>query len=368
MKTAVIFGAGGQDGSYLAEYLITQNYKVIGVTRRSSVNTLGRLDEAGLLNNPNFSIEEGDITDYSSVTGIMKTYHPDECYNLAAQSHVGTSFKQPLLTFQVDAVGVLNILEAIRMESPKTRFYQASTSELFGDNFDENEDGEKYQDEDTEFAPRSPYAVAKIAAHELVHTYRESYGLHASCGILFNHESPRRGENFVTRKITKWLGEFEHWNSQEFYTVGRLFIADDMIGSGYPASHGPSLFPKLRLGNIKAYRDWGHAKDYVRGMHMMLQQDKPEDFVIATGEAHSVEDFLEIAFSHFDLDWKKFVVTDPLFFRPAEVPYLRGNPRRAKFILGWQPEVSFKQLVEEMVIYDYERAKAKYTKGHPQKL
>jgi GDPmannose 4,6-dehydratase len=256
----------------------------------------------------------------------------------------------------MDAMGVLHILEAIRQCSPKTRFYQASTSEMFGYSIEgQTMPGGSikfYQDENTVMLPQSPYGVAKLSAHHLVRIYRSAYGLYACAGILFNHESPRRGENFVTRKITKWLGEFDKWGDQEFYTVGRLVKNPDCISYGKPKSRLPEEFPKLRLGNIKAYRDWGHAKDYVRAMWMMLQAEKADDFVISTGETHSVEDFLKVAFDKYGLDYEEFIVIDPKFYRPAEVEYLCGHANKARRELGWKPEISFEQLVEEMVLSD----------------
>ena len=327
MKTAVVFGVTGQDGSYLTDLLLSKDYRVIGVARRSSVDTTERLNQN--IENTDFTIVEGDITDGFCVSDIINKYEPDEVYNLAAQSHVGTSFKQPTLTWDVTGGGCLNILEAIRV-SPRVddiRFYQASSSEMFGKNFTLTDDG-KYQDEDTAFMPQSPYAIAKLAAHHLVRNYRDSYGIHASSGILFNHESERRGENFVTRKITKWIGRF--------------------VGSGRDKD-----FPKLGLGNLQARRDWGHAKDYVRGMWLMLQQDEPDDYVIATGETHSVEEFLEYAFEHAGLgDWNQYVYIDPEFFRPAEVDYLLGNPAKAAEKLGWRPRIKFEELAQRMVEAD----------------
>ena len=377
MKKAVIFGVTGQDGSYLADLLLEEGYSVVGVARRSSVDTTERLDQN--IKNVNFTLVEGDITDGFCVSDIINKYEPDEVYNLAAQSHVGTSFKQPTLTWDVTAGGCLNILEAIRVSprSEEIRFYQASSSEMFGKNFtsvpiSEDSVGDslvktetgvsylKYQDENTAFIPQSPYAIAKLAAHHLVRNYRDSYGLHASNGILFNHESERRGENFVTRKITKWIGRFLAWEKQNsplpppFCRFGtseediympreRMYL--DMIKT--PA------FPKLRLGNLKARRDWGHAKDYVRGMWLMLQQDEPDDYVIATGETHSVEEFLEHAFRHAGLgNWNQYVYIDPEFFRPAEVDYLLGNPSKAAAKLGWRPEIKFEELAQKMVEAD----------------
>jgi len=327
MKTAVVFGVTGQDGSYLTDLLLSKDYRVIGVARRSSVDTTERLDEN--IKNVNFTLIEGDITDGFCVSDIINKYEPEEVYNLAAQSHVGTSFKQPTLTWDVTGGGCLNILEAIRV-SPRVddiRFYQASSSEMFGKNFTLTDDG-KYQDENTAFMPQSPYAIAKLAAHHLVRNYRDSYGIHASSGILFNHESERRGENFVTRKITKWIGKF--------------------VASGKDEN-----FPKLRLGNLQARRDRGHAKDYVRGMWRMLQQEEPDDYVIATGETHSVEEFLECSFGYAGIDnWSEYVYIDPEFFRPAEVDYLLGNPSKARRKLGWEPEIKFRRLAELMTEAD----------------
>ena len=257
---------------------------------------------------------------------------PTEVYNLAAQSHVGTSFKQPLYTTQVNIEGPLNFLEAIRLLSPTTKFYQASTSEMFGKNYDMF-GGTKYQQETTPFVPQSPYAVAKLAAHEMVRIYRDSYDLFACCGILFNHESERRGENFVTRKITKWIGEF--------------------VASGQDED-----FPALRLGNLDAHRDWGHAQDYVEAMYMMLQQDEPEDYVIATSETHSVREFLTEAFNEIGIThFEPYVVIDPEFYRPCEVDWLLGHTGKAREKLGWRPKVSFQELVQRMVRSDIDAAR-----------
>lgn len=324
-KKALIFGVSGQDGSYLAELLLEKGYEVTGVTRRVSVSTTERINH--IL--PKINIAEGDITDGFSVNKLISEYEPDEIYNLAAQSHVGTSFKQPSLTWDITAGGVLNILEAIRYSPRKDdiRFYQASSSEMFGKNYDEIA-MKKYQDENTEFIPQSPYAIAKLAAHHLVRNYREGYGIHGSCGILFNHESERRGENFVTRKITKWIGEFVK-------------------------SERDTEFPNLRLGNLDAKRDWGHAEDYVNAMWLMLQQEKADDYVVATGETYSVRDFLDAAFSRVGIeDWSDLVVIDPRFYRPAEVDHLLGIPIKAEKCLGWERKVSFNDLVHRMVDSD----------------
>lgn len=333
MKKVLIFGITGQDGSYLAELLLEKGYSVTGVTRRVSVPTLDRISH--IL--PKIKIVEGDITDAFSVSNVIKDEEPDEVYNLAAQSHVGTSFKQPSLTWDITAGGVLNILEAIRYSSRKDqiRFYQASSSEMFGKNFTTTKgryEDIKYQDEETDFVPQSPYAIAKLAAHHLVRNYRDGYGIHGSCGILFNHESERRGEKFVTRKITKWIGEF--------------------VASGMDTE-----FPALRLGNLDAKRDWGHAEDYVNAMWLMLQQETPDDYVIATGETYSVRDFLDVAFARVGIeDWSSLVVIDPEFYRPAEVDHLLGIPKKAEKQLRWQRSVSFKDLANRMVDHDVKEA------------
>ena len=364
---AIIFGITGQDGSYLAELLLEKGYEVVGITRRVSVDTLQRISH--IL--PQIKIVEGDITDAFNVSNVIKEEEPDEIYNLAAQSHVGTSFKQPSLTWDVTAGGVLNILEAIRYSGRKEniKFYQASSSEMFGKNYtskkvpsralenvlgsifvdDIDSEGvseeKKYQNEETPFMPQSPYAIAKLAAHHLVRNYRDSYGIFACSGILFNHESERRGEKFVTRKITKWIGEFKNWAMECGYTTPNF--------DGDYICCNDSRMPKLRLGNLDAKRDWGHAEDYVRGMWQMVQHDNPDDFVIATGETYSVRQFLDIAFSHIQIqDWQNYVVIDPEFYRPAEVDFLLGVPDKAKSVLGWKPDVSFKKLVERMVESD----------------
>ena len=342
-KVAIITGATGQDGSYLSELLLSKGYTVIGLRRRSSSEKgLERIQH--LLNNNNFKLVEADITDSGCVNNLIRDYMPTEVYNLAAQSHVGTSFKQPLYTTQVNIEGPLNFLEAIRLLSPTTKFYQASTSEMFGKNYDMF-GGTKYQQETTPFVPQSPYAVAKLAAHEMVRIYRDSYDLFACCGILFNHESERRGENFVTRKITKWIGEF--------------------VASGQDED-----FPALRLGNLDAHRDWGHAQDYVEAMYMMLQQDEPEDYVIATSETHSVREFLTEAFNEIGIThFEPYVVIDPEFYRPCEVDWLLGHTGKARRQLGWRPKVSFPKLVQRMVRSDIDASrKTKLERSSLQKL
>lgn len=374
MKTAIIFGVTGQDGSYLSEFLLGRDYRVIGVARRASTDNTVNISH--LLTDDRFTFVEGDITDFSSVSHIIFEHDPNEIYNLAAQSHVATSFKQPCLTWDVTGKGVLNILESIRIyhghiyetegisDDNTIRFYQASSSEMFGDQvtttewedlkgrlsmFEENgstQHSYRYQNEDTPFSPQSPYSIAKLAAHNLVGLYRKSYNMHASCGILFNHESERRGLKFVTRKITHYVGqELAPWladNSR--YELGRR----DPILTGDPANA-----PKLALGNLDAERDWGHAEDYVRAMWLMLQQDKPDDYVIGTCKSYSVKDFLQKAFSVIGIhDYTPYVEQNPKFMRPADVPFLKGDYSKAKKTLGWTPLIDFDELVTRMVTED----------------
>ena len=321
-KTAIVTGITGQDGSYLSELLLQSNYTVIACKRRSSTNNLERV--AHLINDPNYILTEFDLTDPSGVHQTIIEHQPDEFYNLAAQSHVGTSFKQPSTTFEINTIGVTNILEGIRHHSPHTKLYQASTSEMFGRNYSTQKNGKQYQNEQTEMLPQSPYGVAKLAAHNMIEIYRSAYNIFACCGILFNHESPRRGENFVTQKIVKWIKDYE-------------------------ASGKSSDFPKLKLGNLAAHRDWGHARDYVRAMWMMLQEESPKDLVIATGETHSVQEFLDLAFKSVRLNPEDHVEIDPDLFRPAEVEYLCGDPSLAKNTIGWYPQVTFEGLIQDML-------------------
>lgn len=327
IRTAVVTGVTGQDGSYLAELLIQNGYSVIGLYRRSSTSSFQRIQH--LLDTKKILLEEFDITDPADCVNVITKYRPNHFYNLAAQSHVATSFKQPTTTFEINTIGVINILENIRKFSPTTRFYQASTSEMFGCNYLLDSNGQKYQNEDTPFLPQSPYAIAKLSSHRMVQIYREAYNLYATSGILFNHESPRRGENFVTRKITKYIGQ----------------LINKKINT------------KLKLGNIKAVRDWGHAKDYVEAMKLMLLNGAPQDFVISTGQSHTVEEFLEKAFKIVNLNYLDHIEIDPELYRPAEVEFLRGDSSRAKTILGWEPKISFDQLVHDMVASDIEAYK-----------
>lgn len=315
-KNALITGITGQDGSYLAELLYNKGYNVYGLVRRLSTPNTSRIDH--ILNY--VELLQGDLTDQSSLNEAMRISQPDEVYNLAAQSFVGTSWNQPVHTGDVTGLGVVRVLEAARHVVPDARVYQASSSEMFG------KVQETPQTENTKFYPRSPYGVAKVYAYWTCVNYRESYDMHVSNGILFNHESPRRGIEFVTRKITD--------------SVARIY-------------HG--LQSELRLGNLDAKRDWGYAGDYVDAMWRMLQQNEPGDYVIATGETHSVEEFVQEAFSIAGLDWKEYVVIDPKFVRPAEVQLLLGDPSKAKRELGWEPKVHFKELVKMMVEADLER-------------
>ena len=327
MKKAIVFGITGQDGSHLADLLLSKEYVVVGVSRRASTDNTQRIKH--ILSNESFELIEGDITDAHSVINILKKHEDvDEIYNLAAQSHVAVSFKQPALTWDITGKGCLNILQSMVDLGINARFYQASSSEMFGKHYDELSPGNKFQSEDTKFMPQSPYAIAKCAAHHMTRLFREGYGLHSSAGILFNHEGERRGETFVTRKITKWIG--------------------DWVKSGRDPN-----FPKLRLGNLEAFRDWGYAGDYVEAMWMMLQQESPQDYVICTGETHTIREFLDVAFSHIDIsDWSDLVVQDPEFYRPAEVDYLRGDCSKASEKLGWTPKHSFEDLVKLMVEHD----------------
>lgn len=311
MKTAIITGITGQDGSYLAEFLLSKGYKVIGAKRRSSLICTDRIDN--IFGHENFHMEYFDLNDTGCIYRLLAKYRPHEFYNLAAQSHVRVSFDIPENTVDGIAMGTLRILEAIRNTLPNCKFYQASSSEMFGDN-------PNYPyDENSKLMPASPYACAKVFAHNLVRNYRESYDLFACSGILFNHESPRRGETFVTRKIT---------------------LAAAMIKEG--------LQEKLYLGNLDAHRDWGFAGDYVEAMWLMLQQEKPEDFVISTGETHSVKEFLELVFEAAGLDINQHVEIDERLFRPHEVPYLLGDCTKAKQKLGWTPKIAFKELAKLM--------------------
>jgi GDPmannose 4,6-dehydratase len=320
-QKVLITGVTGQDGSYLAELLLEKGYEVHGVVRRSSSMNRGRIDHLqhanpGHSEGSRFVLHYGDMTDSGGLNRLVKTVRPDEIYNLAAQSHVQISFDQPEYTGDTDGIGTTRLLEAIRTTGLPVRFYQASTSEMFGIS-------PPPQSETTPFRPRSPYAIAKLYAHWMTVNYREAQGLFACSGILFNHESPRRGENFVTRKVTRGIAQI---------LAGKL--------------------DKLRMGNLDAKRDWGHARDYVKAMWLMLQQDQPDDYVIATGTTRSVREFVMAAFGLVGLDWHKFVDMDEAYVRPAEVDDLRGDASKAEAKLGWKPTISFDQMVHEMLEHD----------------
>ncbi len=312
---ALITGVTGQDGSYLAEFLLSQGYTVIGMVRRSSTVNFERIAHI----QDQIELVSGDLLDEVSLINMLRDHRPTEVYNLAAQSFVQTSWNQPVLTGETTAMGVTRLLDAIRLVDPEIRFYQASSSEMFGKVL------EVPQKESTPFYPRSPYGVAKVYGHWITVNYRESYGLHASSGILFNHESPRRGLEFVTRKVTHGAARIAH-----------------------------KLDEKLQLGNLDAQRDWGYAADYVRAMWLMLQQDSPDDYVVSTGETHEVRELCRLAFEAVGLDWEEHVVIDERFLRPAEVDLLVGHPAKAHKVLGWEPEVDFPNLVQMMVEADME--------------
>jgi GDPmannose 4,6-dehydratase len=316
LPTALITGITGQDGSYLAEFLLEKGYTVVGLVRRTSTVNFERIGHI----QDRLTLVSGDLLDQTSLNRVIEEHRPEEVYNLAAQSFVQTSWTQPVFTGEVTALGVTRILDAIRAVDPSIRFYQASSSEMFG------KVREVPQRESTPFYPRSPYGVAKVYGHWITINYRESYNLHTTSGILFNHESPRRGLEFVTRKITDGVARI------------KLGLAD-----------------KLKLGNLDAKRDWGFAGDYVRAMWLMLQQEHGDNYVVATGSTHSVQDLCELAFGHLDLDWREFVEQDPRFMRPAEVDLLVGDPTKAGEVLGWEPLVTFEELIRMMVDADMER-------------
>jgi GDPmannose 4,6-dehydratase len=319
MKTAIVTGVTGQDGSYLAELLLSKGYRVIGTKRRTSVINTSNVDH--LYDHPQFSMVYGNLNDVGSMYRILNEYKPDEVYNIAAQSHVRTSFDVPEETVDAIAMGTMRLIEACRNVVPNCRFYQASSSEMYGDNL------ESPKNEETRMTPASPYACAKLFGHNIVRNYRLGYGMHASSGILFNHESPRRGETFVTRKITQ--------------AAARIKLGKQKV---------------LKLGNLDAVRDWGFAGDYVEAMWLMLQQDKPDDYVVATGECHSVKEFVELTFNMAGLsNYENYVEIDPKYYRPHEVPHLKGDASKANKVLGWKPKHSFEELVRMMYESDLQR-------------
>jgi GDPmannose 4,6-dehydratase len=313
-KRALITGIGGQDGSYLAEFLLERGYEVHGIVRRHSVaeNQDSRIKHV----QQNITNHYGDLLDYPSLVRIMTQVCPDEIYNLAAMSHVRISYDIPSFTIQTNGLGVLNLLEIYRTVCPNAKFYQASSSEMFGNTVDEDQ----MQRLTTPMNPVSPYGCAKVMAYHLVRHYRKAYGLHACNGILFNHESPRRGSNFVTNKVVKSAVEIKK-----------------------------GLRDKLELGNLDSYRDWGHSKDYVRGMHMIVNHEVPDEFILATGVTHSVRDLVQLVFEKLDMDYKDYVIQNPKFMRPEELKYLKGDSSKARQILGWEPEYTFDSMIEEMV-------------------
>ena len=325
---AFITGVSGQDGAYLAELLLSKGYEVHGTVRRSSsINTV-RIDDliSQFSSDEKFDLHYSDLLDSSSLTNLILNIQPDEVYNLAAQSHVAVSFSNPIFTTQVGTLGSISLLEAIRNADKNIKFYQASSSEMYGGA------SKKMLNENSKFDPKSPYAASKVFAHEITKIYRDSYGIFGVNGILFNHESPLRGETFVTRKISR--------------AVGRISIG---------------LQEKLTLGNLDASRDWGYAKDYVNGMWMMMQHDTPDDWVLATGKTQTVREFAEAAFKYVDLNWEDYVITSEKYFRPNEVDYLLGDSTKARETLGWKPEVDFKELVKIMVEQDITEAKKDYS-------
>ncbi len=317
-RKALVTGITGQDGAYLAEFLLDKGYEVHGMVRRSSTENFERIDDL----RDRLTLHHADLLDQLSIVTLLRKVRPHEVYNLAAQSFVPTSWLQPLLTGEFTALGVTRVLEAVRLVDPGIRFYQASSSEMFG------KVRQEPQNEETPFWPRSPYGVAKVYGHWITVNYRESYNIFACSGILFNHESPRRGKEFVTRKITD--------------SVARIKLG---------------VQQKLKLGNLDAKRDWGFAGDYVKAIWLMLQQDEPDDYVVASGEQHSVRELVELAFGHVDLDWRDHVESDPDLFRPAEINTLRGDAAKARKVLGWKPEVTFPDLVRMMVDADLQRVR-----------
>ncbi|MDZ7640170.1 MAG: GDP-mannose 4,6-dehydratase [Bryobacterales bacterium] len=325
MRRALITGVTGQDGSYLAEFLLAKGYEVHGIKRRSSTFNTERVDQIyeDPHEEPNFYLHFADLSDASSLWKLLYDIHPDEIYNLAAQSHVRVSFDIPEYTTDITATGALRLLEAMRSTGVKARYYQASSSEMFGAT-------RPPQDENAVFHPRSPYACAKLFAHSITVNYREGYGMHASSGILFNHESPRRGETFVTRKIARAAAHIQR-----------------------------GLQEKLFLGNLDARRDWGYAPEYVEAMWLMTQQDEPADFVIGTGETHSVREFVEACFAHVNRDWRDYVKIDPRYFRPSEVDALQADASKARRLLGWEPRTTFRELVKVMVEAEIEALKVR---------
>jgi len=365
---SIVVGANGQDSSYLIELLLNKGHMVYGVHRRSASPNLDRLKN--VLDNPNFELVCSDITDYSSIQGVIERVRPDYIYNLAAMSHVGISFNQPLHSVDVTYSGVVNILESVRhlsmVDSSFTpKIYQASSSEMFGDGVSVDTVGGRvnsyydilkkkynneymFQDEQTLMRPQSPYAIAKMAAHHMCRLYRESYNMDISCGILFNHSGPRRGENFVEKKICNWVVSFIETVKNYKYGYELIYADGNTLTLRCPFSDEEFEYPMLRLGNLDANRDIGHAKDYVKAMVMMTEKGNSE-YVVCTGETHSIRDILKEAFKYITLKWEECVVQDERFMRPAEVPHLKGNNKRITEELGWSPSIEFKEMIKEMI-------------------
>lgn len=362
MKRAIVSGAPGQLAYWMTKLLLEKKYKVIGTYRYSSTPITDRFKGWDHITDENFTLQELDITSAENCSKIIHRYNPTEVYNFAAKSHVAESFNCPESSFDVVAIGVLNLLNAVfraNIYGERCRFWTASSSEMFGSNYSEDELG-KYQDENTPFSPNSPYAVAKLAAHHLVRIYRDSYNMYACCGILHNSESEMRGENFVTRKITKWIAEFNRWKDREFYTIGRLNVPQDMIHLGKSTSDDiPEFFPKLRLGNIDATRDWTYAEDTVRGIWLQMQQKDPKEYVFCAGDGHTVREFLQEAFRCIGVTdcYEDFWVVDKKFYRPNEVEFLQGRNALAKDKLKWEPQTKFADLVKIMVEHDIDLLK-----------
>lgn len=357
----VIFGAGGQDGHYLTRHLLELEHKVFAVIRRSSVNNAFKL--ADYVGHPNFRVMQGDVTDYSSVQNIIRKCKPAQIYNLASQSSVGVSFGQPIYTFQSITTGCLNILESIRDINKSCKYYQASSSEMFGSGYSVRKSRgfkvDKYQNEESPMRPLSPYGIAKLSAHNLVRMYRDSYKMYACSGILYNHESPMRGEAFVTRKITKWIGEFSAWAEDRMDSSNFKIRLDDP-DTIFCSTYDKVGFPKLRLGDLDIKRDWGHAEDYVNAMYMMMQYSRPDDYIVSTQESHSIQEFANEAFNCIGIiDSSNYIAIDKEFYRPSDIEHVTGDSSKIRTVLGWKPKYNFEQIVREMVEADLKDAKKK---------
>ncbi len=361
MSNWFITGIGGMDGSHLCDWLLDKGENILGLIRRTSTDNTQRIKH--VLDHSNLTLIEGDITDSGCINNIFQDNKIDFCVNLGAQSHVQTSFDVPAFTFDVNTKGVLYLLETIRLFSPRTRFLTASSSEQWGNNYSVDKNGEKYQDLNTPWAPRSPYGVSKLASYELVRVYRESYNLFACCSVCHNHDGPRRGSLFVSRKITLWLASYQQWKKeQNDFTL----VFDD---EDYIFCRNGNRFAKLRLGNIYSKRDFGFSIDYIRAMYLMLKNNKPKDYVVSTDVAHSVKEFLGEAFNYvLNDDYKQYIIIDKAFFRPSEVDYLRGKSNELRKDLGWAPTIDFKSLVRLMCDSDIEALNEKETPNRQEKI